>query len=146
MDEMMSELLTRVKTALESTGRSLEEADGLWQRNKAKNPMSEMTRKMEASYQNLKFRTERLAIVADILSGRAYTVIEKDTQGDRELFIHRGGDARLVSLAEKMGLNREFVQARMEAEPTPEPKTNIFAPNLIGREYKKESYEEKTGG
>ena len=115
MDRVMMEIDAQVKAALEKTNARMEKCADMLK----KYTSGESMQKLDAEYQNLKYRSSRLAIVSDILNGRAYTFVEQITRdgfGDenRELFIQKGKDARLISLAEKMGLKAEFIQSKAD--------------------------------
>jgi hypothetical protein len=103
MDEVMMEIDKQVKAAIAKTAARIEICETLLKKYTSGAAMQ----KLDAEYQNLKYRSMRLAMVSDILSGMAYVVIEKTTAGNREVFVHKGGDAKMVSMAEKMGLNVE---------------------------------------
>jgi hypothetical protein len=103
MDAVMMDIDKQVKEALEKTVLRMDKCADMLK----KYTSGEAMQKLDAEYQNLKYRSMRLAIVSDILSGMAYVVIEKTTAGNREVFVHKGGDAKMVSMAEKMGLNVE---------------------------------------
>lgn len=101
------EIDTQVKAALTETLERMEKCEELLKK------FGDPTHELDAKYQNLKRRRQRLAICSDILSGNAYVVVEKNKDGFRELFVHKGKDTRLISLAEKMGLNAEVQQGRL---------------------------------
>jgi len=106
MDKVMSDINAQVQVALEKTAARMEQCSI----HMKKYTTGEYALKLDAEYQNLKYRAQRLAICSDILTGRAYTVVEKD----KELFVQKGGDAKLISLAQKFGLNAEFIQGKAE--------------------------------
>ena len=116
MDEVLLEIDKQVKAAIEKTAARMEKCEALLKKYTA----GDTAAKLDAEYQSLKYRSLRLAIVSDLLNGRAYTVVEKTTAdghggpGNRELFVQKGKDAKLISLAEKMGLNAEFVQGKAD--------------------------------
>lgn len=110
MDKVMMDLDVQVKAAKAKTEARMEICASLLK----KYTSGEAMQKLDAEYQNLKYRSTRLAIVSDLLNGKSYTVVEKTTSGNRELFVHNGKDAKLISLAEKLGLNAEFVQGKAD--------------------------------
>ena len=110
MDKVMMDIDAQVKAAIAKTAERMDQCEIHMKKYTA----GEYAQKLDAEYQNLKYRSARLAIVSDILNGNAYTVVEKTTAGNRELFVQKGKDARLISLAEKMGLNAEFIQGKAE--------------------------------
>ncbi len=103
MDKVMLDIDAVVKAAIEKTAKAKDDVEA-----SLKNVTGDKAQKLDAILQNLRYRQQRLGIVSDILAGRAYTVVEKNG----ELFVHKGSDARLVSLAEKCGLSKEFVEER----------------------------------
>jgi len=109
MDKVMLDIDAQVKAAIEKTAARMDKCETL-----LRGVIGEQALRLDAEYQNLKYRSVRLAIVSDILNGNAYTVVEKTTSGNRELFVQKGKDARLISLAEKMGLNAEFIQGKAD--------------------------------
>jgi len=110
MDKVMMDIDAQVKAAIAKTAERMDQCEI----HMKKYTSGDYAQKLDAEYQNLKYRSARLAIVSDILNGNAYTVVEKTTAGNRELFVQKGKDARLISLAEKMGLNAEFVQGKAD--------------------------------
>lgn len=109
MDKVMLDIDAQVKAAIEKTAARMDKCEAL-----LRGVIGEQALRLDAEYQNLKYRSARLAIVSDILNGNAYTVVEKTTAGNRELFVQKGKDAKLISLAEKMGLNAEFIQGKAD--------------------------------
>jgi len=109
MDKVMMDIDAQVKAAIEKTAARMDKCEAL-----LRGVIGEQALRLDAEFQNLKYRSVRLAIVSDILNGRAYVVVEKDKDGYRELFVQKGGSAKLISLAEKMGLNAEFIQGKAE--------------------------------
>jgi len=109
MDRVMLEIDAQVKAAIEKTAARMDKCEAL-----LRGVIGDQALRLDAEFQNLKYRQQRLSIVSDILNGNAYTVVEKTTSGNRELFVQKGKDAKLISLAEKMGLNAEFIQGKAE--------------------------------
>jgi len=114
MDRVMLDIDAQVKAAIEKTAARMDKCEAL-----LRGVIGEQALRLDAEFQNLKYRSQRLAIVSDILNGRAYTVVEKTIPGhggpgDRELYLQKGKDAKLISLAEKMGLNAEFIQGKAD--------------------------------
>ncbi len=105
MDTILADLENKVQAAIRQTAESLDKNYNL--RRKAS---PEQLQKLDMNRASLLYRQQRLATVSDILTGRAYVVVEKGG----ELFVHKGADARLISLAEKMGLSKEFIQEKQE--------------------------------
>lgn len=105
MDAILADLENKVQAAIRQTAEALERNTKL--RGKA---TPEQLQQLDVNRSNLKYRQMRLATVSDILTGRAYVVVEKGG----ELFVHKGSDARLISLAEKMGLTKEFIQEKQK--------------------------------
>lgn len=101
MDKVMLEIDAKVKAAIEQATKDIDQCEEY-----LKKATGDLAQKLDAKMQNLRYRKQRLGIVSDILSGRAYTVVEKNG----ELFVHKDKDARLISLAEKCGLTKEFVE------------------------------------
>jgi len=106
MDKVMLDIDAQVKAAIEKTAARMDKCEAL-----LRGVIGEQALRLDAEFQNLKYRSQRLAIVSDILNGRAYVVVEGK---ENELFVQKGGSAKLISLAEKMGLNAEFIQGKAE--------------------------------
>ena len=111
MDKELLDIYNIVQKAIEKTAKDRERCEGFM---KTAAP-GEQQSKFDIAYNNLNYRYQRLATCADILNGRAYTVVEKD--GDLVIIRDTPAAARLVSLAQKMGLSTEFVdQVRKDKE------------------------------
>jgi hypothetical protein len=106
MDKVMLDIDAQVKAAIEKTAARMDKCEAL-----LRGVIGEQALRLDAEFQNLKYRSQRLATVSDILNGKAYTVVEGK---HHELFVQKGKDAKLISLAEKMGLNAEFIQGKAD--------------------------------
>lgn len=110
MDKEMMDIYNLVQKVIEKTAKDRERCEGFM---KTAAP-GEQQSKFDIAYNNLNYRYQRLATCADILNGRAYTVIER---GDDLMVIKdTPATARMVSLAQKMGLSADFVISKIEAE------------------------------
>jgi len=105
VDTILAHIEEKVQAAIRQTAEALEQ-NYKYQSKAKREGRTETLQQLETNRSYLKYRAERLAVVSDILTGRAYTFAEKNG----ELYIQKGSNARLISLAEKMGLTHEFVQ------------------------------------
>ena len=105
MDTILAHIEEKVQAAIRQTAEALEQ-NYKYQSKAKREGRTETLQQLETNRSYLQYRAERLAVVSDILTGRAYTFAEKGG----ELYIQKGSNARLISLAEKMGLTHEFVQ------------------------------------